>query len=65
MSKIIAGLVVAVAGSAIASFGLSDSCSSEIMAKLTPVIGTLPGIAFAWWARVNKGDINVFGSKIA
>lgn len=63
MSKIIIGLLVAGAGSLVVSFGFSDSCSNEILAKVSPFIGTLPGLTFAWWARVKKGDINVLGSR--
>lgn len=63
MSKIITGLVIAIVGSIIGSFALSDSCSSEIMSKLTPVISSLPGIALAWWARFKQGDITKLGFK--
>ncbi len=56
MSKIIIGLIVAGVGSLIATFGFSDTCSSEILAKVTPFIGTLPGIVYAWWARVTDKD---------
>ena len=57
MSSVIVGLLVAGAGSLIAVFGFSDSCSSEILAKLTPFIGTLPGLVIAWVARVRGKDV--------
>ncbi len=62
-SGVIAGILVAVAGSAIATFGLSDSCSNEVLAKATPLIGMLPGITWAWISRVGKGDLTVAGFR--
>lgn len=65
-SKIIGGLIVAGVGSLVASFALSDSCSSEIMAKAVPFIGTLPGLAISWWARVTQKEskpVNVLGMR--
>ncbi len=62
MSKIIAGLLVACAGSLIAIFGFSDSCSSEIMAKIVPFLGMLPGIAYAWFHRVKNTDVQPVGA---
>jgi hypothetical protein len=63
MSKIITGLLVAGVGSLIASFALSDSCTSEIMAKIVPFLGTVPGLALSWFARVKQGDVTVLGVR--
>lgn len=63
MSKIIIGIIVAGFGSLIVSFGISDSCSSEIIAKVAPFLGTLPGLAFSWWARVKQGGITPLGMR--
>ena len=62
-SGVIAGLLVALAGSAIATFGLSDSCSSEILAKATPFLGMLPGVVWAWISRIGQGDVTVAGFR--
>ena len=62
-SNIIAGLLVAVAGSAVATFGLSESCSNEILAKATPLLGMLPGIAWAYIARLRMGGVNLAGFR--
>jgi hypothetical protein len=63
MSKVIIGLIVAVVGAGVASFGLSDSCSTEIMAKLAPILGMIPGVAFSWWARVKIGGVSKLGLR--
>jgi len=62
-SKVIGGIIVAGIGSLVAGFGFSDSCSSEILDKVLPFIGSLPGLAIAWWARVKQGGITKFGFK--
>ena len=63
MSKIITGLLLAGAGSLIATFALSESCSNEIIVKITPFLGTLPGLALSWFARVRQGGITPLGIK--
>jgi len=62
-SKVIGGIIGAGIGSLVVSFGFSDSCSSEILDKALPFIGSLPGLAFSWWARVKQGGITKFGFK--
>jgi hypothetical protein len=63
MSKTIGGIWLAVGGLVLVQFGFSDSCSNEIVAKLSPILGAAPGLALAWWARKKKGDVNAAGIK--
>lgn len=60
-SKIIGGVLVMFAGALIAQFGFSEGCSSEIMEKLTPIIGMLPGGIFVYISRLMKGDVTPVG----
>lgn len=62
-SKEISGLLIAVAGIALVQFGFSENCSNEIVAKVSPLLGALPGIAIAWIARVGRGDISYGGFR--
>jgi len=63
MSQVITGILIAAAGSIVVGFGFSDGCSNEIIAKLTPFIGMLPGAVYAWVARFKKGDISPLGVR--
>lgn len=62
-SNVIAGLIIAGAGSLVVSFGLSESCSSEILAKISPFLGTVPGLAWAYIARLRMGGVNLAGFR--
>lgn len=64
MSKVIAGLLVAGAGSLIATFALSESCSNEILVKITPFLGTVPGLVISWFSRVKMGGVSKLGFRI-
>lgn len=57
------GIIAAVAGIFLVQFGFSDTCSNEVITKLLPVIGALPGVATAWIGRWRKGDITLGGFK--
>lgn len=63
MSKIIAGILIAGAGSLVVSIGFSDTCSNEILAKVSPFIGTLPGLIFAWVSHVTGQNLTFLGKK--
>jgi len=58
MSKTILGISIMVAGTFLTQY-FSESCSAEI----TNNIPLLVGGVLAWWGRVSKGDVNVFGMK--
>ena len=62
MSKVIFGVFLAGLGSLIGSY-LSEACTNEILTKLIPFIGTLPGLLTAWIARVRMGGVNVAGFR--
>ncbi len=57
------GLIVMIVGSLIATLGFSEVCTGEIVDKLSPVIGSLPGLIMAWVGRFRQGDINIAGFK--
>lgn len=57
------GILVAVAGALIAQFGFSDGCSTEIMAKLSPVIGMIPGAILSLIGRYRLGGVTPLGFK--
>ena len=59
----IGGIFLAVAGIALVQFGFSDSCSSEILAKLSPLAGAAPGLILAYVGRLSKGDVKLSGVK--
>jgi len=63
MSKTIIGLITAVAGSLLVTLGFSDNCSSEIITKLLPLIGSIPGLGVVYVDRLSKGDINFAGIR--
>ena len=63
MSKQILGVFIAGAGALLIGFGFSDSCSNEIMAKALPFLGTLPGLALTYFARLAKGDVKFSGLR--
>lgn len=41
----------------------SEECTTEIMAKLTPIIGALPGLVVAWIGRFKAGGITPLGMR--
>ena len=57
------GLLVAVVGILLVQFGFSDSCSNEIIAQTSPIVGALPGIIMAWVGRVRAGGVTILGMK--
>ncbi len=57
------GLLIAVGGLLLVQFGFSDSCSNEILAQVSPIIGALPGIVTAWIGRFRQGDVTLGGFK--
>jgi ABC-type uncharacterized transport system permease subunit len=57
------GLLAGVAGILLVQYGFSDSCSSEITAKLLPLIGAFPGLATAWIGRYRAGGVTFGGFK--
>ena len=57
------GLLVAVAGLVLVQYGFSDTCSDEIIAKASPLLGALPGIVMSWIGRVRQGDVTKLGFK--
>ena len=63
MSLTIKGLLVAVGLPLLVQFGFSDSCSNELVAKLAPILATLPGIITAWVGRIRLGGINALGMR--
>jgi hypothetical protein len=61
-SSTIVGLIVTLVGGYVGT-QLSESCSTEVMAKLSPVIGMLPGVIVSWVGRWRKGDITPLGFR--
>lgn len=59
----IAGVLIAFAGITLVQFGFSDSCSNEIVAKLAPIMGALPGLLTVYIGRLAKGDVKLSGVK--
>ncbi len=59
----IGGVFAAAAGILLVQFGLSDSCSNEIIAKIMPLIGGAPGLLAVYFARLSKGDVGALGGK--
>ncbi len=59
----IGGLVIAVAGLALFQFGFSEGCSSEIVAKLGPILAAVPGLLITYIGRLSKGDVHLSGVK--
>jgi len=57
LSKEMSGLLIAFAGIALVQFGFSETCSGEIVSKLGPLLGALPGLLVTGIARRSKGDI--------
>lgn len=57
------GILVGVIGIIIAQVGFSDSCSVEVVDKLIPLIGALPGLVTAWIGRWRQGDVSPIGFK--
>lgn len=63
MSVTIIGVFVAAAGSLLVGFGFTDSCSNEIVAKVLPLLGALPGLVTVYVNRYLKKDVNALGVK--
>lgn len=59
----IGGILIAVGGTLLVQFGFSDSCSGEILSKLNPLLGALPGLVMAWIGRVRAGGITLGGFR--
>ena len=59
MSVTITGIIISVAGTFLLKAGFSEVCSNEVIANAPMVIG---GIV-AWYGRVRKGDISIFGIR--
>lgn len=55
--------MLAVVGIVVGSLGFSESCSSELTAKLVPAIGAIPGLVTAWIGRFRQGDVTLAGFK--
>lgn len=47
-----------VGGTFVAQY-FSESCTAEITSNIPLIIGGL----LAWWGRISKGDVNVFGMR--
>jgi hypothetical protein len=62
-SNVIAGLALSVGGILLVQFGFSENCSSEILAKVLPLIGAAPGLVMAYIARIAKGDVKLSGVR--
>lgn len=57
------GILVSVAGLFLVQYGFTEACSGEIMSKIGPILGALPGLVLAWIGRVRAGGVNALGVK--
>lgn len=57
------GIIVAVAVPLLVQWGFTDTCSNEIVGKLAPVLGSLPGLVMAWIGRLRAGGLSVGGFR--
>ena len=63
-SKRAGGILLAVAGMTLVEFGFSDTCSTEILAKASPILGALPGLVLSWIGSMTaKGPITLGGFR--
>lgn len=62
-SLTLGGVVVAVLGSIIVTFGFSESCSNEILAKITPLVPVVIGGVMSWVGRKRIGGVSNIGFK--
>ena len=61
-SSTILGLLLMLGGTYVGTL-FSEECTTEIMAKLTPIIGALPGLVVAWIGRFKAGGITPLGMR--
>ncbi len=59
----IMGVFISIGGILLASWGFSDTCSSEIANKIIPLLGSLPGLATTYFARLKRGGVSALGVK--
>ena len=57
------GIFLAVAVPLLVQFGFSDSCSNEILNKLLPILGSLPGLVAAAYGRYRLGGVSLLGFR--
>ena len=63
-SKRASGLIIAVAGMLLVEFGFSVECSNELINKIQPVLGALPGLLTAWYGSMTaKGGMTLGGFR--
>lgn len=62
-SLTIGGIIVAVGGSLLVQFGFTDGCSSEILAKIMPLLPVVVGGGMSYVGRVRMGDVTALGFK--
>lgn len=62
-SLTIGGVITAVVGSIVVTFGLTDSCSNEIVEKVAPLIPVIGGGIMSYIGRLKNGNVNVLGFK--
>ena len=62
-SSEIGGVFVAIGGIILVQYGFSEGCSGEIIGKVGPLLGALPGLAVTYFARLRKGDVNPLGKR--
>ena len=63
-SVVIGGLVVMIVGSVLVdTLGFTESCATEMTAKITEYIPLVVGGAMAWWGRVRMGGVTLLGRK--
>lgn len=55
----LSGVLVTVLGSLFVNWGFSETCTTEIVAWVPVVLGSI----MTWIGRVRVGDINIFGFK--
>ncbi len=62
-SLTLGGLLIAVVGPMIVTFGISDSCSNELTTKGAEFAPILLGAVTAWIGRVRAGGVTWYGSR--
>lgn len=62
-SLVIGGVLVSVLGSLLVAFGLTESCSSEIVAKIMPLLPVIVGGGMSYVGRQRLGGVTPLGFK--
>lgn len=63
LSLTISGILVALIGSVVITFGFSESCTNEITAKVAPLVPVVIGGIMSWVGRFRMGGISKLGVK--